>query len=39
MLDADRVVLMVGDALVTVSCSLFVAVHGLEAAKLSASPL
>ena len=34
MLDADRVVLMVGDALFTVSCSLFVAVHGLEAPLL-----
>ena len=36
---ADRVVVMLGDALFTVSSSLFVAVHGLEAPLLLASPL
>ena len=39
MVPADRVVPMVGDALVTVSCSLFTAVQGLEAPLLLASPL
>ena len=36
---ADSVVPMVGDALVTVSCSLLRAVQGLEAPLLLASPL
>ncbi len=36
---ADRVVVMPGDALFTVSSSLLVAVHGLEAPLLLASPV
>ncbi len=36
---ADSDVLILGDALFTVSCSLFPAVHGLEAPLLLASPL
>ena len=39
MIAADKVVPMVGDALVTVSCSLVPAVHGLEVPLLLASPL
>ena len=36
---ADSVVAIVGDVLFTISCSLFVAVHGLVAPLLLASPL
>ncbi len=39
ILDTDSVVAIVGEVLFTVSCSLFPAVHGLEAPLLLASPL
>ena len=39
MLAADKVVAIVGDALMTLSCSLFPAVHELVALLLLVSPL